>query len=174
MTSKYDAMSDDELVAAYNKMAEEKGFFPVSRFSCKEVGIRRCEEMEQRSKQKGGGEEEKPPKKAKEPKVKKEKPPKQQKPAKANKVKVTLLDHFEARDGSIRKKLIMELIAHKGRQVPLRDLIKSCYTNAEEGKGAIIMVLKGVSMMIDKHKIPVVLRREKNDKKEVSYGLHDS
>ncbi len=57
--------------------------------------------------------------------------------------------------------------------VPELDLLKSVYGSKNtENAGALTMVIKGAQTMIDKNKLPYLLKKEKNEAKEVSHGLY--
>lgn len=161
MSTKYDGMSGPELVEAYNKMAEEKGYAPVQRFSSTAKGIERCVAMEGYRQNTGDTPADTKPKKS------------ATKPSKEK--DGSLLSQFEAREGTIRKKVLEELLKNLGSQVKVRALIAKSYgADSEKGKSAIFMVIKGIDMMIEKHHIKVKLKRERDEKKEVSYGLYES
>ena len=79
-----------------------------------------------------------------------------------------LLASFKARNGTNREKLLKCLVANIGKPQSVPDLLKEVYGFVnEKNRGALLMVLKGVTLMIDKNKLPLVLVKEKD-----SYGLH--
>jgi hypothetical protein len=81
---------------------------------------------------------------------------------------------FAPRVESFREKLLTKLADNIGKQVPLNDLIVSTYGRAadkEEMKGALMMVLKGVTIMIAGGKLPFTLEKEKAENGKISFGL---
>ncbi len=148
-------LSSKELVSAYNEMAgSRKGVAlglprnrPVSKFSSREIGIKRCLSMassiKATSKAKGEGEGE-----------------------------ATVDKRKGVRPGSNRQKAIDCLMAAKGKLVTQEKLIKAVYGKFDpKFKGKMAMVLKGVVVTdIGARNMPYTLVKEK-DGKEVSFGL---
>lgn len=158
MAKDYAEMSLAELAAAYNK---KSGLPPIKKFKDKATGLKRMAELMS-----------KPPKMAAaESKLSDvvRKPAKVVKEGSANKRAA----EFGARVGSFREKLIIALDEHFKKQVSTPDLLKAVYgsKNTENG-GALTMVLKGAQTMIEKNKLPYTLKKEKNEAKELSFGLY--
>lgn len=85
--------------------------------------------------------------------------------------KGTLRDQFGLREGTNREKLVDALLAAKGKALGVSALLKATYGNAkEENKGALMMVMKGVQIMIDKNKIKLTLVKAKEGK-EMTFAL---
>ena len=52
------------------------------------------------------------------------------------------------------------------------DLLKAVYgSKNNENTGALTMVLKGAQAMIEKNKLPYILKKEKDDAGKISHGL---
>jgi hypothetical protein len=81
---------------------------------------------------------------------------------------------FEYRKGSGKDKVAKYLASNFGKQVTLNQVGRAAYGTKwkEDKKSALNMALRGVSMRLKKRKIPAQLKREKNDKKEVTVGFH--
>lgn len=86
--------------------------------------------------------------------------------------KADLLKGFEAREGTIREKVINVLVDNLNKPVAIKDLLKAGYGNQkDENVGALRNVLKGVDVMIEKNKLPVKLENQKLDDGTGAYGL---
>lgn len=90
--------------------------------------------------------------------------------------------NFGEREGTKRKRLIDVLVANRGKFVPQADIIRAVYGDDAKGddakvtadfKGPLSMVMKGLTGMIEKNKMPVTLQKQKEGK-AVSYGLIDA
>lgn len=81
-------------------------------------------------------------------------------------------EQFGLREGTNREKLVDALLAAKGKAQTVSQLLKATYGNAkEENKGALMMVMKGVQIMIDKNKIKLSLIKGKTEDKEMTFAL---
>jgi hypothetical protein len=158
----YADMNLAELAAAYNKIS---GKPPIKKFKDKATGLKRMAEL-----------------KSKPSPVKTEaavngvsklsevvrKPKKEPKESSANK----LAAEFGARVNTNRERLIIALDEHYRKMVSELDLLKAVYGSKNtENSGALGMVFKGMKTMIEKNKLPYVLKEEKNEAKEKSFGL---
>lgn len=86
-----------------------------------------------------------------------------------------LAAEFKARIGSFREKLLIALDNSFGKQVPVAELLKEVYGSKNvDNVGALGMVIKGAMATIKKNKLPYELKKEKNEAKEVSYGMHNA
>ena len=144
----YDDMTGPELIAAYNALATA----PVKRFATRADALRRVKAL-------AAGE--------------KEKAPKAGKTATPKKSGGKLVEQFEAREGTHREKLLAAFDANFGKQLTVNALLKSVYGSANiERKGALMMCLKGAAGTIKKNKLPYQIKKEKNEAKELTIGLH--
>lgn len=153
-TPNYDGMSTGELVKAFNALSPDK---PVKRFADKASALRRVKALV------SGGAAKKANGSAKH--------------ASAEKTKKSggLVEQFEARPGTVRQKLLSAFDSHLGKQLTVNALLKSVYGSANiENKGALMMSLKGAAGTIKKNKLPYQIKKEKNDAKELTIGLHPS
>lgn len=150
----YAEMSGPELVAAYNK---KSGKPPIKKFKDKATGLAAMAKLMSK------------PSAATAPLseiVRKVKP--EPKEGSANK----LAAEFGARVGSFREKLLIALDENYKKMVPVPELLKATYGSKNiENAGALTMVLKGAQTMIEKNELPYTLKKEKNEAKEISYGL---
>lgn len=156
MKKDYAEMTGPELVEAYNKRS---GKPPIKKFKDKATGLAAMAKLdtEKAAIKKVAPATPKATKAAKEPKE-----------ASANK----LAAEFGCRVGSFREKLIIALDDNYKKFVKTEDLLKAVYgSKNNENTGALTMVIKGAQTMIDKNKLPYELKKEKNDAKEISYGL---
>ncbi len=86
--------------------------------------------------------------------------------------KGTVRDFFELREGSNKEKLVDALLGAKGKALGVTALLKATYGNGkEENKGALMMVMKGVSASIEKNKIKMTLVKEKMAGEEMTFAL---
>ena len=155
MTTKdYAEMTGPELVAAYNK---KSGKPPIKKFKDKATGLAAMAKLVTEAKAKAAT---KPAKVAGAAKT--------EKAVSENK----LAAEFGCRVGSFREKLIIALDENYRKFVKTDDLLKAVYgSKNNENAGALTMVLKGAQTMIEKNKLPYELKKEKNEAKEISYGL---
>lgn len=80
-------------------------------------------------------------------------------------------DQFELRAGSNKEKLVDALLAAKGKALGMSALLKATYGNSkEENKGALMMVMKGVTGSIENNKIKLTLVKAKEGK-ETTFAL---
>lgn len=88
--------------------------------------------------------------------------------------KEALLKGFEAREGTLKEKLIKVLVENLGKPVPTKQLLKAAYGNQnEENIGALRNVLKGITVAIEEKKLPVEVNHV-NDEDMNGYGLYVS
>ena len=165
MTTKdYAEMTGPELVAAYNKIS---GKPPIKKFKDKATGLAA---MAKAQSAKAAAATVKSVAASTAGKLSEvvRKPKTAPKEGSANK----LAAEFGARVGSFREKLLIALDDHYKKMVPELDLLKAVYGSKNtENSGALTMVIKGAQTMIEKNKLPYNLKKEKNEDKEVSFGL---
>lgn len=84
-----------------------------------------------------------------------------------------IVAQFGARAGTNRETLLLKLAENLGKFVSLNDLITATYgrSNKEDNKGATMMVLKGVGIMITAGRLPFKLEKKKDDDGHISFGL---
>lgn len=157
-TKDYAEMSLVELAEAYNKVSGKE---PIKKFKDKATGLKRMAEIQTAkaaAKQVAAAN--------KSDVVRK--PKKEPKEGSENKRAA----EFGCRVGSFREKLIIALDENYRKMIPELDLLKAVYGSKNtENSGALGMVWKGAQTMIEKNKLPYELKKEKNDAKEVSFGL---
>lgn len=147
----YAEMSGPELVEAYNK---KSGKPPIKKFKDKATGLAAMAKLQTKVVVKPLSDTVRKPKAA----------PKE---GSANK----LAAEFGARVGSFREKLIIAFDESYRKLVATGDLLKAVYGSKNtENTGALTMVIKGAQIMIEKNKLPYVLKKEKNEG-EISFGL---
>lgn len=157
----YADMSGPELVEAYNKIS---GKPPIKKFKDRATALKRLAELQTAAAAKA------PPS----PSVR------ATASATAPGTKSTdktsdnkLAAEFGARSGTNREKLLVALADNFKKQVPVLDLLKAVYGSKNlENTGALGMVLKGAEATIKKHKLPYLVKKEKNDANEPTIGLH--
>ena len=161
MAKDYAEMTGPELVEAYNK---KSGKPPIKKFKDKATGLAAMAKLTTEAKATATVKSvavataDKLPKAAKAPKE-----------GSSNKRAA----EFGARVGSFREKLIIALDENFKKMIPELDLLKAVYGSKNtENAGALTMVLKGAQIMIDKNKLPYILKKEKNEAKEISHGLY--
>jgi len=182
-------MKGPQLVAAYNKMAEELKLKPVARFSAHPVGVKRCQELAARVKNTpvlelvppAAIEEAKSTKKEESDVTKKKTTmsakAKAKRPAAAKKSDVPdnrskIAIEFGARLGTVRQKLLDKLHENYRKMVDQNVLLKACYGSMNiENVGALNMSVKGALKTIKDEKLGYEIRKEKSDK-GVSFGLY--
>lgn len=150
----YADMSGPELVEVYNKIS---GKPPIKKFKDRATALKRLAELQTAA--------------AKSP------PSPAASATSANSAeKISdnkLAAEFGARPGTNRERLLKALDENYKKQVPILDLLKAVYGSKNlENTGALGMVIKGAEGTIKKHKLPYQLKREKNDAKEATIGLH--
>lgn len=85
-----------------------------------------------------------------------------------------ILESFQPRAGTVREKVLVELIESRNKSIPVVNMLKAAYGNMkEENTTALGMVLKGVRDMIDLHKLKFELKRDGRGK-DVTYGLYST
>lgn len=147
----YAEMTGPELVEAYNK---KSGKDPIKKFKDKATGLAAMAKLQSA----------KPSAKLSDVVRKAAKAPKE---GSENKRAA----EFGARVGSYREKLIIALDASFKKMVPTEELLKAVYGSKNtENTGALTMVLKGAQTMIEKNKLPYLLKKEKNEG-AISHGL---
>lgn len=158
MTTKdYAEMSLVELANAYNKISGKE---PIKKFKDKATGLKRMAELQSA----------KAAAKAVAPKLSEvvRRPKPAPKEGSANKRAA----EFSARVGSFREKLLIALDESFKKMIPELELLKAVYGSKNtENAGALTMVIKGAQTTIEKNKLPYALKKEKNEAKEISYGL---
>lgn len=161
MTTKdYAEMSLAELATAYNKVSGKE---PIKKFKDKATGLKRMAELQSAKTVKtvAAATASKLSDVVRKPKA----APKE---GSANKRAA----EFGARVGSFREKLLIALDEHFKKMVSELDLLKAVYGSKNtENAGALTMVIKGAQIMIEKNKLPYILKKEKNEAKETSHGL---
>ena len=147
MTKVLSEMTGPELVAEHNRLAASNGAKPVKRFATRKAALKRIAEM---------------------------------KPAKGKKAKALKEDkrskigqEFNVRAGTHREKLLDALHGNFKKVMTKRDLMKAVYGNvSDENKSAVQMVMNGLYFMIDKYKLPYKIMKQKNEQKEITFGLY--
>ncbi len=156
-TKDYAEMSGPELVEAYNK---KSGKPPIKKFKDKATGLAAMAKLTTEKVAKATA--------AKVSAVSKPKTAKEPKEGSTNK----LAAEFGARVGSFREKLIIAFDESYRKLIKVEDLLKAVYgSKNNENTGALTMVIKGAQTMIEKNKLPYELKKEKNEAKELSFGL---
>lgn len=139
-------MNGSELVVEYNRLAAASGQKPVKRFADRKSALKRIAALKQTS---SSG----------------------KKPKEDKRSKIGI--EFNVRRGTNREKLLEALNANYKKQVTKRDLLKAVYgSGSEDNKAAIQMVMNGIEYMIGKGKLPYKVVKEKNDQKEITFGLY--
>jgi hypothetical protein len=159
-TKDYAEMSLAELATAYNKISGKE---PIKKFKDKATGLKRMAELQSAKTVKtvAAATASKLSEVVRKPKA----APKE---GSANKRAA----EFGCRVGTAREKLVIALDANYKKMVPALDLVKTVYGSKNIEKiGSLDMVVKGAQKMIDKNKLPYILKKEKNEAKEVSHGL---
>lgn len=156
MAKDYAEMSLTELAEAYNKISGKE---PIKKFKDKATGLKRMAELQTA----------KAAAKAAAPKSDTVRKPKAA-PKEGSENKRAA--EFGCRVGSFREKLIIALDEHFEKMVSTDDLLKAVYgSKNNENTGALTMVLKGAQAMIEKNKLPYILKKEKDDAGKISHGL---
>jgi hypothetical protein len=80
----------------------------------------------------------------------------------------SVVSEFGAREGTYRANLIATLASNMGKQLTMDKVMKGTYGAAkEEYKGALGLVCRGASLMIQKGRLPYKIVRERG-----SIGLY--
>lgn len=166
--SEFANMNGPQLVTTYNEMAAKAGIPVVKRFADRNSAIKRCLTLASKVKQ---GQEETVTTSAKEnPVVKKSA---SASGTKANGSSNKLAFEFGARLGTKRERLLIELHKNYRKQVPIKVLLKATYNRVnDEDKGALAMIIRGATVTIKKNRLPYQIKKEKNEAKETTIGLH--
>lgn len=152
----YAEMSGPELVEAYNK---KSGKPPIKKFKDKATGLAAMAKLATKPSAAAASKSLSETVRRPAPAIVKE--------GSTNK----LAAEFGARVGSFREKLIIALDESYRKLVPIAELLKAVYgSKNNENTGALTMVIKGAQTMIEKNKLPYVLKKEKNEG-EISFGL---
>ena len=147
MTKAVSEMNGPELVAEFNRLASTNGQKPVKRFATRKVALK------------------------KEPTVKGKAPKDKKVPKEDKRSKIGV--EFNVRAGTNREKLLDALYDSYKKPITKRDLMKAVYGNvADENKAAVQMVMNGLYYMIDKGKLPYKIMKQKNEQKEITFGLY--
>lgn len=160
-TKDFADMNLAEMAEAYNKIS---GKDPIKKFKDKATGLKRLAEASSKK----AAEKATAPKAAATGSDTVRKPKAEPKEGSANKRAA----EFGCRVGSFREKLIIALDESYKKLIPELDLLKAVYGSKNtENAGALTMVVKGANIMIEKNNLPYILKKEKNEAKEISYGL---
>lgn len=153
MTKAVSEMNGPELVAEFNRLASTNGQKPVKRFATRKAALKRIVALK------------------KEPTVKGKAPKAKKAPKEDKRSKIGV--EFNVRAGTNREKLLDALYDSYKKPITKRDLMKAVYGNvADENKAAVQMVMNGLYYMIDKGKLPYKIMKQKNEQKEITFGLY--
>jgi hypothetical protein len=155
-------LTSPELVIEFNGMAasdtgQALGLRPVTRFTDRATGLRRCEAARSSILAWEAGQAEEDTRQQQEQQEsmdnESEKPP--------------------VRGGTNRDRLLAVLKKNEGKQVPLIDLLRAVYGSeaTADMKGPLAMVMKGLFVVIASKGLPYVIRKEKVGR-EITYGLY--
>ncbi len=162
----FQSHSTKDLISYYNEGAAELGKPPVSKFQDRATAERRCDQMRLALRQHRAINTESV-----------NDAPIQKAVAQPKKEKANLSEiKFESvRDGSKRAMLIAHMTKNLNAYQSVETLSSAVYGSetALRGKGAVLMVLKGLQKDIVKNSVPVELRKQK-DETGVSSGLFET
>lgn len=149
MKKTLDEMSGPELVQEYNALAAGNGLKPIQRFATREKGLARVKAL-----------------KANGPKLV------TSDPITTATDPSSLCEQFGQRAGTNRESLLNALHAELGKQIPISSLWISVYGESAVDAGKLGQVMKGLLVAIEKGALPYEIRKDKDEKKEITYGLY--
>lgn len=194
------SLNSSELVKAFNEMSadlagisNDAGVPPVKRFATRDAGLRRCEQLYKTLCERKGEEYHiaEPPndadimdgtplqavrKKKRAKKAKKApkaaKPVKQKKDSGMRSVKSDIVALCKVSGGTHRARALDYLATKLGRQCSVSSIMTAVYGSAEKSTAAFYTVMKALERDVVASKCKYILKRDKDEKGIVSYGLH--